>query len=547
MKIKYILLILIIFLATFIRVFRITTLPPALFYDEVDAGYQAMIFNQNRTDYYGNKFPVHFHSFGDFRTSLHIYSIALIQQFTNDQDLSIRLPSAIYGVLSVYILFLITDSLIPSFLFAISPWAIHYGRIGFEVSGMVFCLLLGILFWKKYLKRKQSLYIYLTILFFCLTPYFYSTSKLFIIIVAILIVIIWRETLIKLGIKRLIIPAIFAVILLIPLLRDTIKGNAGYRFSYIGIFTEPHREQIVDTFRYQDASVDHPGEIGLSTSIISKIFHNKYQLVLKRFISNYVNSFSPDFLLLRGDNNPRHGFGDHGLLYLIDIIFIFIGLSSYLFKNRNNKLSSLFFWLLIFSPIPYALTRDSNFPHATRLILMLPSLIYFSYLGIRYLQTKIRFIIFLIIPVYGIFFINFWHYYYYHYPQDSARVWNVGMEEAVNLTNNYQNNTLVFSDSYLSFMSFFLYYRPYLFDKGDSLNNHLKEISNESFSGQVIDNKYYFGHVNWTNLSEFPKNTIYILPYSEYKINSFPNYQIIKQINKKYETQESLYIIKNEK
>ncbi|HBP51236.1 MAG: hypothetical protein US68_C0002G0040 [Candidatus Shapirobacteria bacterium GW2011_GWE1_38_10] len=542
---RLILLILIILFAGFIRVFKISTLPPALYYDEVDAGYQAMVFNQNQTDYYGNKFPVHFHSFGDYRTSLHIYSISLLQQFTKNQDLSVRLPSAIYGVLSVLVLYLITKSLIPSFLLALSPWAIHYSRIGFEVSGMTLCLLLGILFWKQFINSKKNIFIYLSALFFCLSPYFYSTAKLIILIIAVLIAVIWRKEILKLGLKSLILPVLFAVLLLVPMARDTLGGKAGYRFSYIGIFTLPHREQVVDTLRYQDASIDHPDEIGVSTSLISKIVHNKYQLIAQRFISNYVNSFSSDFLFLKGDNNTRHGFGNHGLLYLIDVVFVFIGLSIFFFKDKKNKLSSFFFCLLIFSPIPYALTRDSDFPHATRLILMLPSIIYFSYLGIAYLRTKYRFFIFLLIPIYGIFFLNFWHYYNYHYPNESARVWNMGMEEAVITTSNYPDSPLVYSDDYLSFVSFFLYYHPYKLNQNDSLQNHLSQLSNDSFSGQQIDQKYYFGHVNWTNLSHFPQNTVYVIPASEYKINSFPNFRIIKKINKIYETQEEIYIIQH--
>lgn len=540
-----ILLIIIIIFAGFTRVFKITTLPPALYYDEVDAGYQANIFNQNQTDYYGNKFPVHFHSFGDYRTSLHIYSIALLQRFTNNLDLSVRLPSAIYGVLSVIVLYLITKSLIPSFLLALSPWAIHYSRIGFEVSGMILCLLLGILFWQKFVNSKKYIFVYFSALFFCLSPYFYSTAKLFIVFIAVLIFLIWKDIIIKIGVKKLLLPILFAFIILIPLTFDTVKGNAGYRFSYIGIFTLPHREQVVDTLRYQDASIDHPEEIGISTSLISKIIHNKYQLIAQRFISNYVNSFSSDFLFLKGDNNIRHGFGNHGLLYFVDIIFVFIGLSIFFFKDKKNKLSSLFFWLLVFCPIPYALTRDSDFPHATRLILMLPSIIYFSYLGIDYLRTKYRFFMFLLIPTYCLFFLSFWHYYYYHYPNESARVWNMGMEEAVVITNDYPNNLLVFSDDYLSFVSFFLYYHPYKLNPDDALQNHLSQLSNDTFSGQQIDQKYYFGHVNWTNLKYFPQDTIYVIPASEYKINSFPNYKIIKKINKIYETQEEIYIIQH--
>jgi len=96
-------LIFILILSLFLRLFRVSTLPPALFADEVDAGYQAMIFNQNKTDYFGNKFPVHFHSFSDWRTSLYIYSISFFQNITNNSDIAIRLPSVVFSVVSVHL------------------------------------------------------------------------------------------------------------------------------------------------------------------------------------------------------------------------------------------------------------------------------------------------------------------------------------------------------------------------------------------------------------------------------------------------------------
>jgi len=543
MKRKHVFLTLILLFTAFIRLYKITTLPPALFYDEIDAGYQAMIFNQNQTDYYGTKFPFHFHSFGDFRTPLQIYSVALFQKLNLDPDLAVRLPSAIYGILSVFVLYLITQSLVPVFLLAISPWAIHYSRIGFEVSGMLLFIFLGIYFWQKFLQNKKTKNLYLTAFFFCLSPYFYSTAKLFIIIIALLLALIWQKSILKFGLKKLILPLLFAILLLSPLALDTIKGNAGYRFSYISIFTMPHREQIVDTLRYQDASTDHQNQIGLSTSLSSRLFHNKYQLVVQRFISNYVSSFSSDFLFLKGDNNVRHGFGNHGLLYLLDFVFILMGLFSYFSTKPKRKLSTLFFWLLVFSPIPYALTRDSDFTHATRLILMLPSIIYFSYLGVKFIQSKSPLAVIPVFILYFLSFLNFWHYYYYHYPQESARAWNTGMKEAVLATNDYPKNAFIFSNDYISFVSFFLYYHPYQLNPGDSLENHLKPISNDSFSGQVIDDKYYFGHVNWRDLSDFPPNSLYVLPASEYNVPNFPTYPIVKEINKKYENQESFYLI----
>jgi hypothetical protein len=302
---------------------------------------------------------------------------------------------------------------------------------------------------------------------------------------------------------------------------------------------------VVDTLRYQDALTDHPDELGISTTLISSVFHNKYQLVLERFITNYVSSFSSDFLFLKGDNNARHGFGGHGLLYLIDFIFIVVGIFSYFSSDRHNRLSALFFWLLVLAPIPYALTRDTDTPHATRLILMLPSIIYFSYLGIRHFLKKYPLSVYLIIVLYGLSFFNFWHYYYYHYPQASARDWNTGMKETVISANVYTHNKLVFSDSYSSFVSFFLFYHPYIINPSDSIANHLKQYSDNSFSGQVLDDQYYFGHINWTNLSGFPSDTIYIVPASEYNELHLNSFQTVKYIGKRYLNQESFYLIRS--
>jgi hypothetical protein len=540
MKTQTLLLILIVIFAAFIRLYHINTLPPSLFYDEVDAGYQAMVFNQNQSDYYGNKFPINFHSFGDYRTSLQIYSVALSERLTHNPELSIRLPSAVFGILSVIIIFFITKSIIPSFLLAIFPWAIHYSRIGFEVSGMIMVLLTGIYFWQKYLNTSKFKYLLSAIFFFCLSPYFYSTANLFFPIIAILVLIIWHRNILKINIKRIIICLLFGVLLLTPLITTTLGGKSGFRFSYIGIFTMPHREQVTNQLRYEDILLNHSGQIGVKTPLISQILHNKYQLVLQKFTSNYFLSFSTDFLFLTGDNNTRQGFGGHGLLYLIDAPLLLIGLFFY-FKKRD-KIGTLFLGMLLLAPVPFALTRDSTSAHATRLILMLPSIIYFVYLGIKNIQLKYPLSIYLIILLYGCSFFNFWHYYNHHYPQESARYWNMSMKEAVIATAPYSENTLVFSDSYLSFVSFFLFYHPYILNPQSSLADHLKPITNNSFSGQVLDNKYYFGHINWTNLSSFPPDTIYVIPSSESTIGSF---QIINTIDKKYLNQEGFLLLKS--
>ncbi|MDD4938271.1 MAG: glycosyltransferase family 39 protein [Candidatus Shapirobacteria bacterium] len=473
--------------------------------------------------------------------------MALVQKIIPDLDLSIRIPSAIFGVLSVFIIYLITGSLIPSFLLAISPWAIHYSRIGFEASGMLFFILLGIYFWQRFVKQNKVYNLYLSSLFFCLSPYFYSTAKLFLVFIALILFITSHKQIFPLGFKKIFLLIVFSILILTPMALDTIHGKSGFRFQYIGIFTQPHTEQIVDSLRFEDAILDHPNQIGLKTSFISRLLHNKYQLVLDRFIKNYFSSFSTDFLLISGDSNIRHGFGgNYGLIYLLDSVFIILGLFFFFSQKKKTPLSSFFFWWLIFSPIPYALTRDTDSPHATRLILMLPSIIYFSYLGIKYSTKKISWIKYIVFSVYLLSLFAFCHYYKYHYPNQSAMEWQTGMKETILASKEYSPQNIVFSDSYISFVSFFLSYFPYSLPSGDSIQNHLVNFSNDSFSGQLLDRHFYFGRINWSNLNEFPKETLYIIPKSEYQAQSLSSsFNILKNIPKKYTNQEEFYIIKS--
>ena len=137
---------LIIILALFLRLYSLHSLPPALFSDEVDIANQVRTFRQSQSDYYGNRFPIHFHSFSDWRTPLAIYSSVFISYFTSDPVLIVRLPSVFFSLLSIIFFYLITDSLLAAFLLALSPWSLHFGRTGFEVSGMLFTILAGLFF-----------------------------------------------------------------------------------------------------------------------------------------------------------------------------------------------------------------------------------------------------------------------------------------------------------------------------------------------------------------------------------------------------------------
>jgi hypothetical protein len=554
-------LVVIIIFSLFLYLYKNTSVPVSLFSDEVDANYQAFIFNNKGTDYFGNKLPIHFHSFSDWRTSLYIYSIAFVQKFIGHIDLAARLPAAIFGSLSVLVFFLILKNLykkdiwalIGSFLFSITPWLFHYSRAGFEVTGMLLFLLLGLYFWIRFIQSSKNKFVILSSISFILTIYFYSTAKLFLFFIAITILILWFKTIINIPIKIKIILALIISITIFPFLLDTIKGHAGYRFSYINIFSDPTVSKTVDYLRQEDSVMVFGQQIGLKPMFISKIFHNKLAQWSEMFIKNYFSAFSTDFLFLKGDGNLRQGIQSVGNLLFPDLFLIIIGLSSvFIKKSSNQKFYFLFLISLICAPIPFSLTRDSAFPHATRLILMLPFFVLFSTFGLKQLFeiTRSKTIIGLILFLYIVCFSRFIHQYYYHYPNISARDWHFGMKEAVikAIDNNYSKT--YFIDSYEPFTPFFLNYSEYPYATSLIWDN------NQFFTGRQIENKYYIGNIEWSILfNNIQSDTLYVVPEKEIikiknKIEEYNkshqakiNFNQIDQVNKKYTEQETLYLI----
>jgi 4-amino-4-deoxy-L-arabinose transferase-like glycosyltransferase len=138
---KY-LLIIILVLATFLRLYKLSINPPSMFGDEADLGYQAYSILKTGKDYQGNFMPLNFHSLAEYRTPLYLYSAVPTVAIFGVSPLGVRLPAAIYGVLSVLGFYLLVSKMsngnwkmasIASFLLAISPWHLQYSRAGFVI------------------------------------------------------------------------------------------------------------------------------------------------------------------------------------------------------------------------------------------------------------------------------------------------------------------------------------------------------------------------------------------------------------------------------
>lgn len=511
-------LILLVIFSSYLYLNKNTSVPPSLYSDESDISYQAFIFNQKHTDYFGNKFPIHFHSYADWQPSFFIYTVALTQKFIGHTDASVRIPAAIFGSLTVLLFSLIINQLLKNnfwsilggFLLSITPWLFHFSRSGFAVTNMLFLTLLGIYFWIKFIKTNQIKNFYFSIISFTLLTYSYSTAKLHLVFIFITLYLIWFKTINKIPLKDKLLTILLIFLISLPIISDTLQGRAGYRFSYINIFSDPTVSKTVDYYRQEDSAMVYGQQIGLKPMFVSKIAHNKLVQWSELFIKNYFSAFSTEFLFLKGDGNLRQGIQTVGNLLFPDLFLIIIGISYVFIKKSPNQKIYLFFLInLVLVPIPFALTRDSIFPHATRLILMLPFLIFFSLLGLKKIFeiTTSKSLITIILFIYLICFGRFTHQYYFHYPNLSARDWHFGMKEAVIKAKNLNYSKTYFVNSYEPFMPFFLNYTEHIpTNKNISPAESLIWDNNQFFTGMQTENKYYLGNIEWSAmLNQLPK------------------------------------------
>jgi hypothetical protein len=444
------LLILIILVASFLRLYKLSVNPPSLFGDELDLGYQALSIAQTGKDYRGNFMPSHFHSLAEWRTPLYLYSAVPTVAIFGITPLGVRLPAAIFGILSVVAMYLfvkelLTYGLIPTdkhprallaaTLMAISPWSLQYSRAGFEVTEMLLLLLVGLWLFFKALKKPK--FLWLSVFCLVLTPWIYSTAKLFTPLLLIFILITFRKEIFSLPKKNLVTATIAGLIIGVPILISTVFGGGTQRIGDISILNDPNMEQAVGDARGLDQKSGTP-------VILSRLINNKFTYFGGKIISNYMQAFSTDFLFTKGDINFRQSAG-MGELYLIEAVFLLLGLAFFFFeKGRDKKIKFLMaFWLLA-SVVPSALTLNGG-NHATRLILMLPPLLFFVSFGLVAVYKLFngswkKLFLIIIFGLYIVSLVFYLHKYYAIYPSNSERWWHYGWGPAISEIKSIDSN-----------------------------------------------------------------------------------------------------------
>lgn len=368
----------IVLLGAAIRVYRIQTLP--MYGDELTMVYDTYSISKTGMDSTGQKLPLTFRM-GEGRPGGYIYfSVPFVMLFgpTVWGERSLSLISGLGIIVLMYFLgkklFGERMGIIASLLAAISPWDIYLSRGGFEAHFALFLALLGItaFIYKKYFWWAITW----GIAFFT-----YPTFKLTLPLVFLLLVFFeGLPTLLKN--KLFVISTTIVIFFGIAAASQTFLAGSEQRFLSQNIFADSNLLQsVIQKVNYERTVSDLP-------QFIKPIFINREIEYSRIVFENYVNNISPNFLILRGDGNPRHNPGEMGMIYLVELPLVLIAL--YLLHGENKKLFGLLLGWILITPLATMFFPET---HALRNGLMLPALILLSSYALSKISKKLFYVV----------------------------------------------------------------------------------------------------------------------------------------------------------
>lgn len=458
-----------IFLGFVLRFWGLGNNPPSLTPDEAALGYNSYSILKTGRDEYGNILPIIFKSFGDYKPGLYVYATIPFVAVLGLNELSVRMVSAIVGVLVIYLIFLLVKKTFPqnnnlailtSFIAATNPWLIYFSRGAWEANLSLFLTLVGVYFFLKSFEKK-SLLIW-SFIAFALTTISYQGAKLSTLIVLISLVFVYwkvfKSSFIGIDKRILLKSSVVGLVIIMPVILSFFRGQTS-RLEVFSIFSYPRSEISLGTF------LNQTGE--QLNSFTYLIFHSETLNFARAIVGRWFNVFSGGFLFFIGDwENPVHTAPYQGVLLLIDILLLPLGV---LFMLRYKLEKIKLFWLLwlLLAPLSAALTRDSvsavrSLNTAVPLVIIISFGLY-KIAQVLFMRFSKTFVIIIFSLLYFISLIYFIDATFVHLPKHNSKAWKYGYKEAFEEIKSIENkyNLIVFEQSFNQPHIYYLFYNSY--------------------------------------------------------------------------------------
>lgn len=519
-KIVTFILIILTIISIFLHFFRWNNVLPCLNVDELSYGYNAYSILLTGKDEFGVALPLRLQSFGDYKLPFYSYSLIPFIKFFGLTDFAVRLPTVLSAIFLIWVMYFLALELFQNkrlaifaaFLTTFSPWInTIFSRHAHEAVLTTLLLCLSLLFMLRFFKKKQIIMGLVFIIFGTLALYTYHFGRLFygLFFTIFLAVCIYK----KFPKKVYLTICFIAIILAMPFIIAEIK-TPPTRLSHLLITSHPGLKLEADE---------------LKTEFLYSPFNKRPFLFMDKVINRFTTYFSPQFLFIRGDENPRFGFSGINLLTIAEYLLLITGIFWFIQKLNSNKL--LILSLLLLSPLPGALTWQEN--SLNRVFFMIvPIILINAFVFDKILQTKFRFkplIISLTLFTYIFFTARSFEFFIFHYPKRPIviRAWDCGLKEIANITKVKYDKYKKFyitneaGQSYIALL-FYQKYSPLKFQKFTKRlpadNNGFTQIS--SFD------KYVFNITNFR--MDKPTNDLYFLSNSQAQDLHVPDYLVDK-------------------
>lgn len=439
-------LITILLLASFLRFYNLGNNPPSLTWDEAAWGYNAFSLGIDGKDEFGRFLPLDYlESFGDFKPPVYAYLDVLPIKLFGLNEFAVRFPSALFGVLTVLITYLLTKrifwnsqekekyALFASLFLAISPWHILLSRAAFEANMATFFIVSGVWLFLKGVQEKKWNSVY-SIILFVLSIYTFNTARVVVPILILLMAILFRKKLFE-NKKGTFIALLVGILLLFPIAKFLFSPQASLRFREVNIFTDIG---VIESTNQEIAND--------KDKLWSKILHNRRLAYGVQYLRHFFDNFNPNFLFVKGDGNPKFSTQTVGQMYLWDLPFFISGILL-LIKKKIGYWWLIPLWIII-GVIPAATARET--PHALRIETTLPMFQVATAFGFyqfilfikKYFFKKIIRRTILTVTFFLLFtnFIYFYRDYNVHYPREFSGEWQYGYKESIEYVKGIEEN-----------------------------------------------------------------------------------------------------------
>ncbi len=466
-------------LALLLRFVGLGSNPPALNADEAAIAYNAYSILKTGKDEFSVAYPLVFRSFDDYKMPVYVYMSVPAVALLGLTDVAVRLPSAVLGTLTVFLVFVLVRELMKSggeqeaglsgsqrmlpylaaLLLAVSPWHIHFSRSAYEANVAVFFIVSGLIFFLKALQKP--VWMIPSAVLFALSVWTYHSSRIFVPLLVIGAAVLFRKRLIP-SWRYVGLAGGIGFLVLLPLVSLSLSKEGQMRAFGVSIFSNAAMPDRMVRWLAEDiGNRSLPGALAV-------IVHNRRFAYIPTIIKGYLDHLSPNFFVSESVLEKYHTPG-MGLMYLWELPFLAIGFVRMLREKSVRQSGKLLLWWFLIAPAAASLTEQ--LPHPVRTLVFLPVVQIITAYGIlaaieelerssRTMRTVGYW------AMSGVFLVSLFYYihqYFVHLPTDYSAFWQYGRKEAVAAVKDRYNefDRVVVSTSLDVPHIFFLYYLAY--------------------------------------------------------------------------------------